>query len=358
VSRCARRVIAIVVAACGACGKGSTTTSGASVEPHRPSGAEAPQAAAAPRPTGAAGTTTRAAPGAGSSAATAAGPPTCEQLPFAESTPVPEASGAAWLVLDGKPALLVVGDSGNHGAYGILDPETGVTLETGTLPLSDEASDDIEGVAARDGLIYGITSSGWMRVWKQTSAAAAPGPARDVHSRFELVGTPYPLGPIDLPDTKNNDRAPRGDGMVCNGRVVNCGRNYEGLCIAPVPRPGAACLGFAASKADGHLYCLTEEAGRLVVHHDRAIAIARPGVVADCAFGDDDTLWVGSNLFDLGNVYQVAHWEDPASATVERVGSLLVGFPELIAARGDVVYRMSDMGGSPSLMARYRCRRP
>jgi len=283
-------------------------------------------------------------PGAGAAAAPTAG--TCEPLAFAESTSVPEASGAAWLAIDGKPALVVVGDSGNHGAYGIIDPETGATLETGALPLGDGASDDIEGVAARGDQIVGLTSSGWVRVWRRRGKG------------FELIDGPYPLGPVDLPDTKNNDRAPRGDGMVCSGRVVNCGRNYEGLCLAPVPRPGAACLGFAASKADGHLYCLTEGAGKLVVHRDRAIAITGPGKVADCAFGDDDTLWVGDNMFDLSNVYRVTRWEDPASAKVVRVGSLGSGFPEVIAARGDIVYRMSDLGGSPSLMARYRCKPP
>ena len=274
---------------------------------------------------------------------------------------MPEASGAAWLELDGKPVLLVVSDSGNHGAYGIVDPETGATTETGALPLSSEASDDIEGLAARGGEIYGLTSSGWIRVWRRHGKA------------FELVGKPYPLGPVDLPDTKNNDRPPKGDGMVCAGPAINCGRNYEGLCLAPEPKPkpskppkppgpstpsassGDACVGFAASKADGHLYCLTDEAGRLVVHHDRSIRVARPGVVADCAFGDDGTLWVGNNLFDLGNVYRVAHWDDTPHATVARVGALAVGFPEGIAARGNVVYRLSDMGQAPSLMARFRC---
>jgi outer membrane protein assembly factor BamB len=275
---------------------------------------------------------------------------TCESLPFAATTPVPEASGAAWITLDGKPELLVISDSGNHGAYGIVDPDTGATIETGTLPLSDEASDDIEGVSARGDRIYGITSSGWIRVWRRRAGAATA--AQD---RFELIDRPYPLGPIDLPDAKNNARAPSGDGMVCNGRVVNCGRNYEGLCLAPAPRSDS-CIGFAGSKADGHLYCLTESAGKLVVHRDRAIAITRPGALADCAFGDDGTLWVGSNMFDLGRVYRVSHWDDPAAAQVERVGSLAVGFPETIAARGDVIYRMSDLGGAPSMMARFRCR--
>jgi hypothetical protein len=257
-------------------------------------------------------------------------------------------------VIDGKLALVVAGDSGNRGAYGILDPETGATIETGELPLSDEASDDIEGLAGRGDRIYGLTSSGWIRVWQRR----VNGPSHPSTRGFDLIGKPYPLGPIDLPDTKHNDSPPEGDGMVCKGKIVNCGRNYEGLCLAPVaPSAPDACVGFAASKADGHLYCLTETAGKLVAHHDRAIAIARPGVLADCAFSDDNTVWAGSNTFDLGNVYRVTHWEDPPHAQVEKVGALPLGFPELIAVRGDTVYRMSDMGGSPSLMARLRCRK-
>jgi hypothetical protein len=334
VNRCAAGVIAIVWFACGQGGKqgGNQTdnpaggprgaaTGGAPVE----SAAEAPEPFIAP-------------------AAHATASPSCEQLPFATTTPVPEASGAAWLTIEGKPALLIVGDSGNHGGYGVVDPDTGVTVETGTLPLSDEASDDIEGLSARGARIYGLTSSGWVRVWQRKDR------------RFELVEKPYPLGPIDLPDTKNNNRAPKGDGMVCRGNVVNCGRNYEGLCLAARPR-SPDCIGFAASKADGHIYCLSDEAGKLVVHHDRAIAITRPGALADCAFGDDDTLWVGNNMFDLGIVYRVAHWDDPAHAVVERVGILAIGFAEVIAARGDVVYRMSDTGDAPSMMAKFRCSR-
>ena len=335
-TRCAPAVLAIVAA----CGQG-----------HEPAAPPAP----APAPSAALAAGTAASGGAGASggsaahgsdgaAAPASGDGfTCEPLSFAATTPVPEASGAAWLTVDGKLVLLVVGDSGNAGAYGLIDPDTGATIETGALPLSDEASDDIEGVSARGDRIYGITSSGWIRTWRRIAGG------------FELTDKPYPLGPIDLPDTKNNDRAPRGDGMVCNGRVVNCGRNYEGLCLAPAP-PSRDCIGFAASKADGHVYCLTESAGKLAVHHDRAIAIARPGTVADCAFNDDGSLWVGNNMFDLGRVYRVTHWDTPATAHVERVAALPLGFPETLAVRGDVVYRMSDMGGSPSMMARFRCR--
>ena len=315
-SRRAWPILAILAAACG---KPRSTTSGAP--------AEAPNIPA---------------PGSADSAGSAS--PGCEALPFAQSTPVPEASGAAWLVIDGKPALVVVGDSGNHGAYGIVDPETGATLETGLLPLSTEAGDDIEGVSARGDQLLGLTSAGWMRAWRRKGKG------------FELVAGPYPIGPVDLPDKRHKHRPPEGDGMVCDAHGVNCGRNYEGLCIAPTPRDGA-CVGFAAAKADGHLYCLTDEAGQLVVHHDRAIEITRPEALADCAFSDDDTLWAGSNLFDLGNVYRVDHWEDPAHAQALRVATLAIGFPEVVAVRGDIIYRMSDMGGAPSLMARFRCRR-
>jgi hypothetical protein len=348
VSRRAPELFAIVVAACASvyvsscvsgCGKPGPTPGGGTADPHAPSSAGATG-------TGATSAGTTATGAAGSAAPIAAG---CEALPFAESTPVPEASGAGWLAIDGVPMLVVVGDSGNHGAYGIVDPETGATVETGALPLTDDAGDDIEGVAARGDKLYGLTSAGWMRVWQRKGKA------------FELIQKAYPLGPVDLPDTHNTRRPPAGDGMICGARAGNCGRNYEGLCLIPAstsPHPGSACVGFAAAKADGQLYCLTEDAGKLVVHHDRAIAITHPGALADCAFSDDGTLWVGSNLFDLGKVYRVAHWDDLAAAQVVPVGVLSVGFPETLAVRGDLVYRMSDLGGAPSLMARYRCHLP
>lgn len=334
-SRCAWPALAIITAA--SCGKAQSTA----LPPSEPVGSARSAAAAPPEPASPVTAPTTSDP---ASPAIARGDGTsCAPLPFAATTSVPEPSGGAWLTIDGKPALVVVGDSGNHGAYGIIDPETGATVETGTLPMSGEAGDDLEGLAERGGKLYGLISSGWMRVWRRTGKG------------FELVDKPYPLGPVELTD-KGPRFAPGGGGMVCGPRTVNCGRNYEGLCLAPAPKD-ERCIGFAASKADGHLYCLSETAGRLVVHHDRAIAVTRPGALADCAFGDDGTLWAGSNMFDLGRVYRVTGWDDPATAKVESIGPVGVGFPELIAARGDAVYRMSDMGGSPSMMAKYRCTR-
>lgn len=262
----------------------------------------------------------------------------CSELPFAESTPVPEASGAAWL--PGGRALLVISDSGRDGAYAIVDAATGDTQQQGKLPLGGPG-DDLEGIAERGGKFYAISSPGWIRVYELAKGKPA------------LVDGPYALGPIDLEEI-GVDKVPAGTGMVCVATRTNCGRNYEGLCLAP-PRAAGACIGFAASKADGHLYCIVERAGRLAVQHAPAIAVTKPGMLADCAFSEDGRLYAGSNTFDAGAVYRVRGWEDPARATVEPIAPLLVGFPETLAVRGDVIYRMSDTGRGPSQMKKYRC---
>jgi hypothetical protein len=267
--------------------------------------------------------------------------PGCKLLPFAESTPLHEASGAAWMTIDGKLSLVAISDSGNDGEYAVIDPDTGETRETGELPLGG-GTDDNEGVAIRGGKLLAITSPGWIRVWERKDKG------------FALVDGPYAIGPVDLPSKGGGNKPPKTDGMVCPNEHSNCGRNYEGLCLAPEPTT-SHCVGFAASKADGHLYCLSEVAGRLVVEREGAIAIARPGVIADCAFSDDGRLFAGSNLFDIGAVYRVDGWREPATAKVERIAELAIGFPETLAVRGDIFYRMSDTGGSPSLMAKYRC---
>jgi hypothetical protein len=247
----------------------------------------------------------------------------CDPLPFAESTPVPEASAAAWLSIDGKPTLLVVGDSGQDGAYGLVDPDTGETREQGKLPLGD-AGDDLEGLAARGDTIYGLTSAGWMRVWKREGRA------------FRLVDGPYAIGTGD---------------MICGKRKSNCQRNYEGLCLGSKPS-AVGCAGYAASKKDGVLYCLVERGDRFTITRDHAIALEKPNVLADCAYADDGSLWAGDNLIGLSQVYRI---EGEVPVPVAKLGA---GFPEVIAVRGDVVYRMSDAGGSPSLMTKFRCTPP
>ncbi len=275
-----------------------------------------------------------------------AAPIECTDLPFADTTPVPEASGAAWLDVGGKPALLVVADSGNHGKYAIVDADGGATIEEGTLPLGATTDDDIEGVAVRGGRFYTLTSPGWIRAYQRTDRA------------FDLVDGPYALGPIDLDDTPRGmgGPPPKGTGMVCAAKATNCGRNYEGICLAPDTTTTARCIGFAAAKADGHLYCLIEDNGRLVVHYEHSIRITRPSMIADCAFSDDGRLYVGSNVFELGDVYRVDNWQTPDDAKVTKVAALPVGNAETLAVRGDVFYRMSDTGVAPSMMRKVRCR--
>jgi hypothetical protein len=198
-------------------------------------------------------------------------------------------------------------------------------VEQGKLPLGD-AGDDLEGVTARGGTIFGLTSAGWLRSWQRRG------------SGFQLVDGPYAIGEGD---------------MICDRYKSNCKRDFEGLCLAPKPSAAGACAGYAASKKDGTLYCLLERDGRFMVTRDHAIAIEdNRKALADCAYAEDGSLWAGDNLFGMSQVYRV---EGDRPVPVAQLG---VGFPEVIAVRGDVVYRMSDAGGSPSLMAKFRCKPP
>jgi len=301
-----------------------------------------PPAAGGPGSAGSAAAGSASVASAGSAAPADAGSAAaCTPLAFADSTPLPEASGAAWLTIDGALALVAISDSGNDGAYAIIDPESGATREQGQLPLGG-GGDDLEGLAARAGKLYAISSPGWIRVYRRSGAG------------FALADGPYPLGPVDLDDQGGGNQPPKDTGMVCASRRVNCGRNYEGLCLAPGPVSGP-CVGFAAAKADGHLYCVVERDGKLQVDRAASIEVARPGALSDCAFSEDGRLYAGTNLFDAGNVYRITGWEDPARAQVARIAPLLIGFPEALAVRGDVIYRMSDAGGAPSFMKKFRC---
>jgi outer membrane protein assembly factor BamB len=141
--------------------------------------------------------------------------------------------------------------------------------------------------------------------------------------------------------------------MVCKRGLGNCGRNYEGLAIAP--KVTTPCSGFACSKSDGALYCLTERDGRFTADPAGAITFDKPDALADCAFAGNGTLWAGDNLLGMSEVYRIDGWAQPTTAKVVPIDILGVGFPEVIAVRSDVIYRMSDTGGEPSLMAKFRC---
>jgi hypothetical protein len=261
----------------------------------------------------------------------------CTQLPFVKELSVPEASGADWFVVDGKPRILVISDSGNRGAWIEIDPDTGATLATGNLPLDNKASDDLEGLAITGGIAYAITSSGFVREWAR------------VGDQWQLQRKAYPIG---RPGTDAG-------AMACpDPRAVNCGRNWEGLCLAdPAPRDG--CAGYAVAKNDGDLVCVTLGAdGRLAADPARKLHLGDPGVLASCEIAPDGgRLWVGANAFGNNGVWTIADWGDPARARVEHVGDFGPGFCEAIAiGPGSMVYRFSDTGGAPSLVEKWGCR--
>jgi hypothetical protein len=237
--------------------------------------------------------------------------------------------------------MVVVADSGNTGDYAIIDPDSGETREQGKLPLSKPdpkpgathwtPGDDIEGLAVHGDTLYGLSSNGWMREWRRNGKG------------FELVARPYAIGS-------------EAEGTTCGPTQKRCTIDYEGLALAAKPRNG--CAGFACSKGDGHLYCLVEREGHYAIDATRRIAVTKKGALGDCAFDDTDSLWVGDNLFGMDQVFRIDGWGQPATAKVVSANAFGVGFPEVIAVRGDVIYRMSDTGGSPSLMAKFRCSAP
>lgn len=245
-----------------------------------------------------------------------AAPVACERLPFASKVDVAEASGA--VVLD--EGVLVVGDSGTNGAYVIVDRETGEERERGALPLGDGAGDDLEGLARDGDRIVALTSAGWMRAWRR------------VPGGFELVDGPYVIGPGP---------------MSCDAHKVNCGKNYEGLCVGG---DDPVCAGWAASKDDGHLHCLVRGGERLRAHGSRRIAITHDDALSGCAFdAATGALWAITNAFD-GNLYRI---DGDEARRVEAPAGL---FPEAVAADDGVVWRFSDLSRPPSPAERLRCR--
>ncbi len=256
----------------------------------------------------------------------------CERQPFAAKAPIAEASGATWMP---DATLLVVGDSGTNGAYLSLSSTDGSVLSSGSLPLDRGASDDLEGLSRIGSTIYGITSSGYVREWKESGG------------EFALTRKSYSV-------------AAKGDRKsVCASAMdSNCGPNYEGLCLLPHASPTAACVGFAAAKARGELVCLTQEKdGRLRANPKHTIRVASPKTLSGCHFGQDGQLWFGNNVFAANSVGVVTNYQSADSATITRLGPLGLGFSEAIAVGPDAqVYRFSDTTGSPSLLDAYLCR--
>ena len=196
----------------------------------------------------------------------------CIANPF-EFIELPEASGAANL---GGGHYLVVADSGHNGRALVIDHATGAATPL-MLPLGTGAGDDIEGLeAAPDGRIFGLTSAGFLRAWRVEVTVDG--------AEAELV-----LGPVAVSD----DAA-----WACEPLGVNCGPNYEGLCLHPAPSDGE-CVGWAASKALGELVCLRRSEDAYIVDPTVRRVVLPPDQLSGCAFEPD----APHRLFVAGNVY-------------------------------------------------------
>ena len=242
----------------------------------------------------------------------------CGPITYPDQLPVPEASGAAWL--PDRARLLVVSDSGNDGAYVEVDA-AGEVQARGRLPLGT-SGDDVEGLALDGDRIWGLTSSGQLLAWQRSADG------------YTLVDG----GPLDA---------------TCGPTTVNCGANYEGLCLSPTPLADG-CDGYAAAKATGALVCLHRDGRGWKLAADRAYPVTGKGKLADCAIAADGTVWTGDNGFGLSAVRQWAIGAD--GATLIGKAALGIGFPEVLAFGPEhTVYRFSDLGGAPSLSLAFRC---
>ena len=196
----------------------------------------------------------------------------CIAHPF-EFIDLPEASGAANL---GGGRYLVVADSGHSGQALIIEHLTGAASAV-TLPLGSGAGDDIEGLeTAPDGRVFGLTSAGFLRAWRV--AVTADGVSA------ELV-----FGPVAISAES---------AWACDPMSVNCGPNYEGLCLHPAPGEGE-CAGWAASKALGELVCLRVAGDGFAIDPTVRRVILPPDQLSGCAFAPDAPY----RLFAAGNVY-------------------------------------------------------
>lgn len=253
---------------------------------------------------------------------------------FPGTLPVPEASAATEVALRaGVRELLVVGDSGRGGAALAIEIPSGA-LRSLTLPLDAVASDDLEGMAWRNGKLYTLTSSGAVRRFTPDGSG---GLTRDQDA--------YPLGAVPY--------------ACADLTAVNCGKNYEGLCLR-APASTNPCVGYAASKAEGKLYCLgVDGTGHLAITTSTPpLSLGLPAdQLSDCAFGAaggaaEGVLAVTTNVFGLSRTYRVD--EATGGLTKLPIASLLNVEATAIDHDG-TLYVFDDNNGATSSGAKATC---
>ena len=261
---------------------------------------------------------------------------------FPSPWPLPEASAAAEVELrPGVLEILAVSDSGRRGVAMAWSPAHG--MRTLTLPLDAAASDDVEGMAwihsPSGGRLYTLTSSGAVRVFASDDAG---GLRRD--------GATYRIGaaPLSCPDLQG----------------VNCGKNWEGLCLRN-PATHARCAGYAASKAETALYCVDRDgSGRLAIETSRPplkLDLDRvpnqEGVLSDCAFGSaggpaENVLLVTTNVYGGSTTYVVD--ENTGHAAPLDVAGTMSNEAIAVDSSGALIALMDD-NGETSMAERFVC---
>lgn len=254
---------------------------------------------------------------------------------------LPEASGAVPL---GASFDLFVADSG-HSGRALIVPR-GATAAAPiplTMPLGVGAGDDLEGLAnGPDGLVYGLTSSGYLRAWR-------------VESNDGTWGATLVSGPTPIAD--------QGE-WVGGPNEVNGAGNFEGLCLHPAPKPGA-CAGWAASKARGELVCIRAEPTGYRLDPEVRHPVFLPEYLSDCAYEDAPPY----RLFAAGNVYSEDRLVEVRPEGVLDVPLLTFGSDQVGAPNQEAILVRSlsegleiqsmgdwqDLGGDRSPRVRFFC---
>ncbi len=200
--------------------------------------------------------------------------------------PIPEASGAARL---SKGRYIVVADSGNDGRALIVDESQGTSAAL-VLPLGAGAGDDLEGLdVSPDGRLFGVTSAGWLRAWRIDAADPEGG------DKATLVS-----GPVAVSEDSD---------WFCDPFQVNCGPNYEGLCLHPEPALAFSdgCAGWLVSKARGELVCLRREGESYRADPSMRHPVAPQNQLSGCAYEPTPPyrLLVAGNVYSGDRIWEV-----------------------------------------------------
>ncbi len=288
----------------------------------------------------------RAGSGSGSGSAAPGAADKCTELPFDKSTPLPEASGAAWLEIDGAPALVVISDSGNDGAYAVID-RVERHREQGKLPLGGQRRPRGHRRARRK--LYVLTSPGWVRVYERRGRG------------FALLDGPYSLGPVDLAGRGSllGNEPPAGEGMVCAARVLQLRPQLRGLCLAPPGAAGHPAPPAAASASPPPRLTATSTAssiaGRLTVDPLRRDPHLAAGAIAGRLRRRRPTLRRLEHVRPRRRLPrdQLAGSSDREGRVDRRAARRVPR--DARRPRRRLLPRMSDTGGAPSAMKKFRC---